>query len=532
MNRAPASKRSRTTSRQEAQRLFQTLGDLIDCLLNKVFALTQKAANQRATLLTILLLAAGFFFSLSAFPLNQWLDLLRSFFIAIFNPGSRPANTSDPVIALFTLAFKALISPNTLRYLPLILLPYYLALQLASIYLDDIFELNHVETARDFILRAALGSSYATLRIKQGDIAKEHEDSPIYKIGGPGNVMVELDSVALFEHPDGRPHIVGPTGDKPHGVETLEGFERFRQALYLPDHFPEPIEVTERSSDGLLIEAQDVRLVFSIWRGDNEKNRKPRSARPYPFETQAVKNIVYGETREVSKEKIKQTGSEKERAWSNSVKALIRSELRNFMSRYQLGEYLASINEPEVQSINELQEKLKINQNQVPLKKPAFHPRPEITNLFNTFADDFTKKAKNRGLELHWIGVGTWHTPEQIIPKRHLEAWRISRDNLVAKSEGAIKEIRDQASLQAILDSINEVPLEIYRTAQQKRLNDAMTLRNLLLAYRGQLSDSRDKIRENGEKVPDWMNTIIDHIDDIAMYNIHPPDDPLSNAAG
>ena len=59
-----------------------------------------------------------------------------------------------------------------------------------------------------------------------------------------------------------------------------------------------------------------------------------------------------------------------------------------------------------------------------------------------------------------------------------------------------------------------------------------MTLRNLLLAYRGQLSDSRDKIRENGEKVPDWINTIIDHIDDIAMHSIHPPDDLISDAAG
>jgi hypothetical protein len=100
------------------------------------------------------------------------------------------------------------------QYLPIFLAPFFIALQSAAIYLADIFELSDVRVARSFIWEVALSGSDETIRITKGDIADEHRTSSNYLIGGPGKVIVDLDSVALFEKPDGTPHIIGPTGRK------------------------------------------------------------------------------------------------------------------------------------------------------------------------------------------------------------------------------------------------------------------------------------------------------------------------------
>ena len=60
-------------------------------------------------------------------------------------------------------------------------------------------------------------------------------------------MVVELDSVALFERADGTPHVIGPTGNKLGGKETLEGFERFREALDIRDHYVDLRDQNERS---------------------------------------------------------------------------------------------------------------------------------------------------------------------------------------------------------------------------------------------------------------------------------------------
>ena len=113
----------------------------------------------------------------------------------------------DALANLLIFVCDAFFGPQTLRYLPVVLLPFIFALQAAANYLDDIFELGRVDIARDFILQVALTGNRKHIRIREGQIHPDDMDSPIYRIGGPGQVEVELDSVALFEKLDGRPSI-------------------------------------------------------------------------------------------------------------------------------------------------------------------------------------------------------------------------------------------------------------------------------------------------------------------------------------
>src|SRR6266496_1961261 len=97
------------------------------------------------------------------------------------------------------------------------------------------------------------------------------------------------------------------------------------------------------------------------------------------------------------------------------------------------------------------------------MKPPAgFTPRYKITNLFSEFAEDFTRSARNSGVELHWIGVGTWKTPVEIVPEKHLEAWQITQENLRNGSDEALKKSENEAMLQKTASLIRSVPLETY----------------------------------------------------------------------
>jgi len=61
-----------------------------------------------------------------------------------------------------------------------------------------------------FVWEVALSGSEDTIRITQGKVAEQYLESPNYLIGGPGKVIVDLDSVALFERADGTPHVIDP----------------------------------------------------------------------------------------------------------------------------------------------------------------------------------------------------------------------------------------------------------------------------------------------------------------------------------
>ncbi|NOY98174.1 MAG: hypothetical protein GXP40_03080, partial [Chloroflexi bacterium] len=328
MSKNRSAKQRPGTVGQELKRLATTLQQLVDCLLNKVFALTLNAARARGSMLVLLFLAAVFLINLGVRPWAEWQTYFRDLFTYLLQENSRQAVSQEAQAAFLKLVWK-IIAP-TLQYLPLLIVPFYLALHVASIYLADIFELEKVETARRFIMQASLGGMYDTIRIGEGEVLEKYRDHPIIQIGGPGYVLVELDSAALFEKPDGRPHVIGPTLKK---KTSLEGFERFREAIYLKDHYTESIRVSDRSLDGIRVEARDVRLVFSVWRGDDEQARTPTLERPYPFDKQAIETLVY--RRSCSIPRV-HGGASKRGPWTNAIKSLIRNKLRGFINKYEL----------------------------------------------------------------------------------------------------------------------------------------------------------------------------------------------------
>jgi hypothetical protein len=451
---------------------------LVNALINRVFDLRPDRAVYRMQYLIFLFFLTIFLITLtqekSALPI--WADHLRRIFSYVFSQGYAETYPGNPFIEFINFVYEALSDPHILQYFPVFLAPFFIALQSSAIYLADIFELENVSIARKFIEEVALTGNGETIRIKQGEISEAHRLSSTYLIGGPGKAIVDLDSVALFEKPDGTPHIIGPTGGEPGGKATLEGFERLRQAIDIRDHYvdlrdqdPRSQSVKSRSLDGLPITATDVRLMFSVYRGENPKKTNQF---PYPFSEEAVKQIVYKAMSRVTPDQPNPSAFEF--SWVNNMIELIRGRLGAFMSERKLSDYLASIGMPEFEKSKQSEELIAeqirqlthqtdetINKKDVK-PPPKFTPRHKITNLFTEFANEFTQSARRSGVELHWIGVGTWKTTVDIVPEKHLEAWQLSQENLRNGNEESLKKAENEAMLQKMEALIRSVPLSAY----------------------------------------------------------------------
>lgn len=453
--------------------LFIRLGN---ALLNRIFDLRPESAASRLQNLTFLLFFIWFLISVRYYPLPQWAQHLQEAFLFVFNPNFYAQTYGGNGITKFLFfAMGALTDPRVFQYFPIFLASFFIALQSAAIYLADVFELEDVSVARTFVWGVALSGSEATIRVTQGEVAEVHRESPNYLIGGPGKVVVDLDSVALFEKSDGTPHIIGPTGREPGGRATLDGFERFRQAIDIRDHYvdlrdqdPKSQSVKSRSRDGIPITATDVRLMFSIYRGQGAKT----AASPYPFSKEAIEKIIYKASSRVTPDLP--NPSTYEFSWINNMIGLIRGRLGGFMNQHNLTAYLASTGMPEFEKAKQREESIaaqvqeltqsseEANDAKQVKPPPKFTPRYEITNLFTQFTEEFTKSAQGSGVELQWIGVGTWKTPVEIVPDKHLEAWKLSQDNSKSGSEGAMEKAQGEAIIKKMESLIRSVPFEAY----------------------------------------------------------------------
>ncbi len=494
------------------------LGRLMDYLLDGFFDLSPGRESRRLFFVSIsqaVIFLLYLYFQFSALIQNGF--PLQEFFVAILNPSQATTQLTRAQVLLLAIQ---LLFP-VIKGFVLIWLPREIALQLATLYQSDLLELEDLSISRQFILSASLYGSAQELGISEGEVEESSRRSPIYLIGGPGNVRIAMDSAALFELPDGRPHVIGPTGAVQRGtgrrnvsqetVAQLGGFERLRlpvidlrdQFLGSPGESPESIR--SRSRDGIPVEAHDVRFVFSIFRG----RQNPSLRTPYPFEPRAVETLIYNLSSRVQEDEARP--SVLSTNWKATMQTLIRSELARFMSTRPLNEYLASIGEPEVQQIQNRQHILEENLASVDPEEPArvslpltsspnFTHRATLKSLFDRFTSEFANTAHRRGVELHWVGLGTWRTPSEIIPQHHEEAWRLSRENLQRGSEEALAAVEREAYIEEILRRIQSVPLGTF--AEYAKESPRRIKRALIQEYCEQIKEARDLLMKRNERAP------------------------------
>lgn len=421
---------------------------------------------------------------------------------------------TDPIPGRLDYLFRALFAADVFKHVLVGVFVFWFAYRAAAIYLDDIFELKNVRIAERFIRQSAFASQYDVIEIKDGEVSLKDQASPIFLIGGPGMVRVYLENAAIFERIGGMPHVIEPTttkkGEKTRQREPESGsllarsrglvgaitrveesekvapkdsarvlgsFERLRKVIDLRDQVLE-ISVEGRTRDGIPIRAKNMRVIFSVRRDGQDSTLM----KPYPFNQEAIESLVYGLTRE---------------SWTDAMAAQIKREIGAFIARHTLSEFLAAIGRPELEQATKITAEMQIEANRlagsdesfeinVP-DPPPFVPRPGISNLFYDYSD-FVARTRKNGVELRWIGLGTWTFPSDIIPERHLQAWRITYENLARGSEAALGEISASSRAEQLVAILQDTPVGIFdRIDPSDNSQRKMNMVALINGYRGKL---------------------------------------------
>lgn len=361
------------------------------------------------------------------------------------------------------------------KYLPILIVPYIVARRIAANYLANIFELEDPEVAHRFITFVAFGTGFERITIDDGRVNQEDMNSAILLIGGPGVAQVNLNNVAVSEKPDGEPHILYPQSKG----WMLEGFERMREIgveeekpkyaiINLKDQFIQHMSLATRTKDGILIEAHDIKIIFSVQKSDES----PAINEIYTIGEDAIYSLVYKQTVLVGSSKSFQPNIGF--PWDSTILPLVFSELEDIILRHTLGEILASIGQKELdqtieddQEINTLKSEITGQQRPVsrPPEMPEFQPRSKITARF--YEPEFIEKAAKLGVQLLWIDIGIWKLPSTLILNKHKDAWDLARENVQKRT--SIQRKKEIAIRNELMRLINDVILTKFEEATSSK---------------------------------------------------------------
>lgn len=255
----------------------------------------------------------------------------------------------------------------------------WLALRVGAHYLADLFELDDPSIASRYLWPALFGLdvlSYPRLDVATGNLEELDPASPLVAVGGPGYLKIHLGHAAIVEEIDGKPRVYGPAR-----LRFLSGFERIRDVVDLRDQVGRAGLVRGVTRDGIEVRARDAQMMFRVYRG---KDKQRSLDDPYPYDEASIRHLVYARP-------VEEGGR---RRWADDLPERVRSEIRSFVEHSTIEEFLALRPQagPEGPGV-------------------SFEiPREALTARFH--APDHIQRLREAGLELDWVGVGTWELGE------------------------------------------------------------------------------------------------------------------------
>ncbi len=366
-------------------------------------------------------------------------------------PGEIPFEWQDrlPSIAFIIInTIAPFFHPQVLIHLLPVVVAILASFFIGSLYLTDLFELDSFWIAASYLFASFFGLGYPTLSINRGDMSELeglYTNNPLLQIGGPGYVIVHLGYAAVFETEDGIPKVYGsPKSSDETARPFIEGFERLRGVIDLRDQLGKVDEVRAVTRDGIEVYARDAQMLFRVYGGD-----QPRSLQnPYPFTKEGIRRLIYGQA----------VIHEGQRNWVELLPEIVSREIRSFVSKHSIQEFLA------LQPSRLLADGEPIEETNEEAKSFIQIPRRQLTEHFHT--DQLKERLKEQGLELAWVGVGTWElrddqrssTPGVTGPAKTLTAaWRdLQRANLYASMDYQARE-HDRCLRERTAEGISEI---------------------------------------------------------------------------
>jgi len=370
------------TTRSTLNNLPTPIG-LLQNLADFVLDRSPGGAKQRARLLYALFLL-------------YWLlivileDIPPSIFIAQTVAGV--SETFRPTLEWLGNLFITIFHPQTLRHLPFPILGMIVALRYGAGYIQDLFELKNYQVAYEYLLGAIFGRSLGSITVKDGKVSEKDQESPVFLIGGPGYVTIQLGNAAIFERIGGQTHVLA------QGRHRLHGYERLREVVDLRDQHAAVERLQFTTRDGLPVEGTDLQVRYRI-----HSNRRRQESDPYPYEEISIRRAVYGNA-------VNEKGRGR---WTGSVSGFVRDRVRGHLSRFTLSELL----QPQTED----------------------HARMLLTPMF--YAPNTREQVEKMGARIDWVGVGTINAGDEVT-RQFLARWQEEQKRLQVTSEPSWRERR------------------------------------------------------------------------------------------
>ena len=405
--------------------------------------------------------------------------------------------------------------PQVIMHLLPVLGALFFAFFFAALYIADLFELESFWTAYHYLLGSVFGLGFPRLRIDQSNINSIDPYSPVKRIGGPGYVRIHLGYAAIFEDTNGNPHVYGRSkaaesteaqADEDQlratGRSTffVQGFESLKDVVDLRDRIGKVDEIRSITRDGIEVYARDAQMVFRVFGGEQERSLEY----PYPYTSESIRQLVYGQA----------VGERGKQDWAIALSDIVQNEIRAFVARHTLEEFLA------------LQPYRHVDQDEAPQDRDPSSsrsnrtfqiPRRQLTEHFHTPV--LKHGLRDKGLELAWVGVGTWELrdPEKtprgsdISPgDTILTTWRDSQRAQLYRSPGYIKRrqvSREKEHIRASFESWIRAWKGSDRVTTQRCFDLLTQIHKQLLAMEERLKEEHDL------SPPEDLSKVVQHLD-------------------
>lgn len=390
-------------------------------------------------------------------------------------------------------------------------------LYLGALYLSDLFELESIWIGFIYLLGSVFGISYPRLRIDRSEVQQLDPANPIKRIGGPGYIKIHLGYAALFETKEGLPRVYGLTkiaptdqegmqgGERgPQSTYFIEGFERLRDVVDLRDRLGKVDEIRAVTKDGVEVFARDAQMVFRVYGGGQERSLE----NPYPYTEDSVRRLVYGQI----------VDKNRSADWEESLPEIVRSEIRRFVARHSIEEFLA-LQPGEIPGQGGTETPVE------PDGAGQFQiPRRELTEHFHT--DELISRLREQGLELDWVGVGTWEVRDppissstgDVSPGRTLmTTWRDLQRSRLYRSPDYILRQRSRRYRERTGEVINSLIL----TWRQGELPRQHRCYELLVSALAQFADMKRIVKLEPElALPADLNEALEHLESLIQPKV------------
>lgn len=357
------------------------------------------------------------------------------------------------------LLFSLVVNPYGPRYLLTPLLAGVTVLLAAAKYVMDLYNLDNYQTALRYVVSSTFGMFYPKLVIDKGSkqLAPK-QPHLIDKIGGPGVVVVEPGSAAMFRH------LRRPGQTVLASTCFLAPFEQIAFVADLDEQQCHKDEIRTITRDGIQVLLSDVHLRYRILQRQRHGSPERRTlGDPYPLEQDALNRMM----RNLS---VDDSGLD---PWTVAVERYVVGEIMDFIAAHPI-DYLTA---PRGNGKN---------------------PRLELKKeLFNRHVHSYL--ARTYGAELIWVDVGHIDIIDPSVDSSRTSLWAVNWAG-EASVERAYGEARLQAYQElARAEAQAKIIISLSDSLRQAKATDRpdLTIRRFFIAKAAQILEAQPG---NGEK--------------------------------